>query len=295
MECALLLVLVFQSTAHVFIYRHRKRVPLVVKNLAQASRMLGRIGYFANIRRRVIAQVCRDVFYMVFLVTLRLTSDNMHLLGATCERSQTCFAMGYMAGLVAPVVMLVLLTSFVSFYSNVCAILKYLFGQLVEELQKSDIEEEYLRLLHIYREIINVMSIVEEHFSFPVCATMLTTMGGLFRTSYVVMFQADMDYPKYFYSLITGFAYGYSLVNLIVRASEANRYAEMARGAVVRLPGVLPKHYRQLKLVIRKEFKGKTVLTFWRIYVIDRSMLLSVLGTLATYGILVATLGNVQS
>lgn len=295
MECALLLVILFQSTAHVSMYRNRKKVLLVVRNLTRASRMLRRTKFFADIKKRIRCQVFRSVCYMISLVTLRLTADNMHLLGSTCEKSQTCFAMGYTAGLVAPMVMLILLTSFVSFYSNVCAILKYLFGELVKEFQKQDIEYEYARLLAIYKEIVDVMDIVEEHFSYPVFATMLTIMGGLFRTSYMVMFQANMDYNKYFYTIITGFAYGYSMVILILRGSEANRYAVMARYAVMRLPGVLPNYYKKLKVEIRKEFKSKVVLTFWRIYVIERSMLINALGTLATYGILVATLGNVQS
>lgn len=294
MECALWLIFLFQSSAHASLYRRRKSIPLIINNLSRVSKLLQCTDYFQYIRKSIIGNIIIIGFYIIFLVSFRLATD-MYLLETNCEKSQMCYTMGSTAALIAPVALLLMLTSFVSYYGHVCVILKLLFGNLLKQLQKPDIGKEYKKLLNIYKELIGVMAFVEECMSYAAFATLLAIMGGLFRASYAVMFQPNFHNGKYIFSCITGFSYGYSLFNIIARASEANRYAMIARDAVISLPGVLPEHYKQLKLVIRKEFKGKNFLTFWKIYIIDRSMIINALGTLATYGILIATFGNVQN
>ncbi|GIZ04644.1 hypothetical protein CEXT_164871 [Caerostris extrusa] len=55
------------------------------------------------------------------------------------------------------------------------------------------------------------------------------------------------------------------------------------------------KRYSIIKALICRSFMGKTSLTLWKIYRIDNSLLISAIGTLISYGILVGTLGSVQS
>lgn len=301
MESALWLNLFFQTSVHVSLYRNRKKIVTIVRSLSRISKKLKytdcntytkKIIYTRNV---ILFQMYAGVCYMACLVSLNLASKDVDLLKARCGKSQTCFKIGFTAKVISPVVMGVMLISFVNYYNNMCEILKYIFRELVNELEKPNIEREYVRLVQIYRQMVDLMVFIEDYLSFPVFATMLSIMGGLFRASYAVMFQPNRNYITYSYTCVTGYCYLYSLLGFIIKASEANRYAMIAREKVVSLPGVLPKQYTQLKLAIRKEFKRKIVLTFWKIYIIDRSMVINALGTLTTYGILIATLGNVQN
>ncbi|GIY52832.1 hypothetical protein CDAR_432631 [Caerostris darwini] len=78
-------------------------------------------------------------------------------------------------------------------------------------------------------------------------------------------------------------------------AAAANQTAATAREFVLSLPRCFPKRYSTIKLLVRRSFKPKTALTLGNIYRIDRSLLISAIGTLITYGILLGTLGRVQS
>ncbi|GBN73401.1 hypothetical protein AVEN_219675-1 [Araneus ventricosus] len=82
---------------------------------------------------------------------------------------------------------------------------------------------------------------------------------------------------------------------IILPAASVNNAMKEAKDIITSLPGWFPEHYMDLKLRIRRKFKKTTGLTLWKIYVIDKSLLLSLLGTLVTYGILIGTLGTVRS
>ncbi|GIZ04638.1 uncharacterized protein CEXT_164841 [Caerostris extrusa] len=78
-------------------------------------------------------------------------------------------------------------------------------------------------------------------------------------------------------------------------AEAANQAAATAREIVLSLPGWFPKRYSTIKLLVCRRFLPKTALTLWNIYRIDKSLFISAIGTLITYGILLGTLGSVQS
>ncbi|GIY77253.1 uncharacterized protein CEXT_320781 [Caerostris extrusa] len=78
-------------------------------------------------------------------------------------------------------------------------------------------------------------------------------------------------------------------------AAAANQAAAMAREFVLSLPGWFPKRYGIIKVHVRREFMHKTTLTLWKIYRIDYSLIISAIGSLISYGILVGTLGSVQN
>ncbi|GFR16030.1 uncharacterized protein TNCT_440011 [Trichonephila clavata] len=78
-------------------------------------------------------------------------------------------------------------------------------------------------------------------------------------------------------------------------ASSANKAGKDARDIILSLPGWFPQHHRKLKLAVRRKFKQTEYsLTLWKTYLINRSMLISALGTLVTYGIIIATFGSAK-
>ncbi|GBO07316.1 hypothetical protein AVEN_226335-1 [Araneus ventricosus] len=121
-------------------------------------------------------------------------------------------------------------------------------------------------------------------------------MAGLFRSIYSLIFLQQTHFE---FSIPYWFSWIYFwivLLSVIFSASEAVQAGKLARELIVSLPGFLPLRYTELKKKVRrKNLKREIVLTLCKTYTIDRSLLFSALGTLATYGILIATLGNVQS
>ncbi|GFY75501.1 uncharacterized protein TNIN_244241 [Trichonephila inaurata madagascariensis] len=82
---------------------------------------------------------------------------------------------------------------------------------------------------------------------------------------------------------------------VIMSASSANRAIDVAKEAVISLPGKIPQYYNELKVILRKDCKHNICLTLWKIYKIDRSLIISALGVLMSYGFLIATLGTISS
>ncbi|GIY38495.1 hypothetical protein CDAR_39291 [Caerostris darwini] len=85
------------------------------------------------------------------------------------------------------------------------------------------------------------------------------------------------------------------LMMILPSAAAANQAATTAREIALSLPGCFPKRYSTIKLLVCRSFMPNTSLTLWNIYRIDKSLLISAIGTLITYGILLGTLGSVQS
>ncbi|GFX70503.1 hypothetical protein TNCV_4474371 [Trichonephila clavipes] len=82
---------------------------------------------------------------------------------------------------------------------------------------------------------------------------------------------------------------------LIISASSANEAVGVAKEAVMSLPGKIPQYYNELKVILSKDCKQNVCLTLWKIYKIDRSLIISVIGVVMSYGFLIATLGTVNS
>ncbi|GIY53296.1 hypothetical protein CEXT_670951 [Caerostris extrusa] len=82
---------------------------------------------------------------------------------------------------------------------------------------------------------------------------------------------------------------------IILIASSVNKSAELANDAILCLVERFPQRYNELNFYTHLQMKQKPSLTLWDIYKIDKSLLISVLGTLVTYGTLVGTIGSVQN
>ncbi|GFU06047.1 uncharacterized protein NPIL_164591 [Nephila pilipes] len=121
-------------------------------------------------------------------------------------------------------------------------------------------------------------------------------MAGLFWTGFSLAFSLKNDYQSY--ACLFGATLFYSCVLLLVflPAAVANQSAEDAKDVIISLPGWFPQHYNELKIYVRKKFKQrKSKFTLWKIYKIDKSLIISTLGTLLSYGFLIGTLGTVQN
>ncbi|GFR25248.1 uncharacterized protein TNCT_312021 [Trichonephila clavata] len=139
------------------------------------------------------------------------------------------------------------------------------------------------------------MESLEQFMSFSAFIFVVSSMTGMFWLSYNVLFVTKHGYVHYL-SCMAGEIFLCSIIGMvIVSASSANRAADVAKEAVLSLPGRIPQYYNELKVILRKDFKDNICLTLWKLYEIDRSLILCALGVLMNYGILIATLGTVSS
>ncbi|GFY74808.1 uncharacterized protein TNIN_423371 [Trichonephila inaurata madagascariensis] len=175
-----------------------------------------------------------------------------------------------------------------------CVHLRLFYSQLISELQNLNVLHECQRLLQAYEAITSTITSLDDHFSYSAFITVLSSMAGIFRASYVLIFDRRAKATTYIYYCVALSLYMYVFLSMILAASAATLKGRNARELIISLPGKFPSHYKKLKMILRNNFKSDIVLTLWKMYVIERSILISACGTLVTYGILIATLGNVQ-
>ncbi|GBN34031.1 hypothetical protein AVEN_6280-1 [Araneus ventricosus] len=112
---------------------------------------------------------------------------------------------------------------------------------------------------------------------------------GLFRIGYKIA--SDLNKARdHSLSLLCSAVYNLSILFLImIPASVVN---EKARETIRFLRYRIPKTEKDLKFEIEKDLVLERKLTLWNIFVFERSLIIGCLGSLLTYGILLATLGK---
>ncbi|GIX68588.1 uncharacterized protein CEXT_296271, partial [Caerostris extrusa] len=92
-----------------------------------------------------------------------------------------------------------------------------------------------------------------------------------------------------------GFVQYFVLLLITLTPAAAANQAAARPWTFLSLPAWFPKRYSIINMHVRRKFTHKTALTLWKIYRIDKSLLISAVGSLISYGILLGTLGSVQN
>ncbi|GFR14421.1 hypothetical protein TNCT_471 [Trichonephila clavata] len=85
----------------------------------------------------------------------------------------------------------------------------------------------------------------------------------------------------------------YLSIQLLIMASASvtNELASKVKCVMQCLPRSSIQN-PQRKFKFKKDLKQDNSLTLWKVYVMDRSLIITSIGTLLTYGILIGTLGK---
>ncbi|GFU13519.1 uncharacterized protein NPIL_435261 [Nephila pilipes] len=180
------------------------------------------------------------------------------------------------------------------YYRLVCIYFDTLCCRLKVQVQNVKDSGESGRIIYAYLKIRKIMESLEYFMCFSAFIIVVSTMTGLFYMSYSLIF-----IPKYgcidYLCYLGGGLFHFSIIGIVlVSGSSANRAAELTKEAIMSLPGMFQKSYNELKVILRKNCKQQVCLTLWKIYKIDRSLIITAMGTLMNYGILVATIGSVS-
>ncbi|KAF8797026.1 hypothetical protein HNY73_001341 [Argiope bruennichi] len=152
--------------------------------------------------------------------------------------------------------------------------------------------QNYKRILRNYQELSITLTFADGYLSYPAFAAVLECMVGLFWCVYSILSSYDADYlnVKIIYMVIA--IYSILLLILMVPAALTNEAAKESRRLIESLPGWFPQRHKEINLRILRLFKSEPALTLWEIYRIEKSLVINVIGTLLTYGLLVGTFGS---
>ncbi|GIX81303.1 uncharacterized protein CEXT_532241 [Caerostris extrusa] len=162
-----------------------------------------------------------------------------------------------------------------------------IFNHLLYQHNNDPSIEETKRLLEIYESISKATRKFDECFSFPTFIATVMNLSALFWTGYSVVFVTDTS--LYVIAPVIYFLSHHLL--LMISASMANEKVVEAKLIIK----CLLRHCHlqtRMKIKYEKNMALKSNLTLWKIYVFDRSLLITSFGCLLTYGILFATLGR---
>ncbi|GFV29882.1 uncharacterized protein TNCV_2083471 [Trichonephila clavipes] len=144
-------------------------------------------------------------------------------------------------------------------------------------------------IIHTYVELTTLMKSLDDYLSFSAFVIVLSSLAGLFYVNFGIHFNRVGDVLHF---IVAEIWFSILVCMIILSASAANRASLTAKEAIYSLPGRIPRYYYELEMIIRSECIQDVSLTLWKIYKIDRSLILSALGTLITYGMLLVTIGN---
>ncbi|GFR21717.1 uncharacterized protein TNCT_141591 [Trichonephila clavata] len=131
---------------------------------------------------------------------------------------------------------------------------------------------------------------MDSEFSFLAFVTILINTSGLFWDVYRIMFHKN-ETTGYVILTLSGISYLVLLIQLMISGSASNELANIVKIHIQCLPHKAIENQDQMN-IFKKTLLQDNGLTLWKIYVMDRSLLIVTFGTLLTYGIMLGTLGK---
>ncbi|GFS43332.1 uncharacterized protein TNIN_368361 [Trichonephila inaurata madagascariensis] len=130
----------------------------------------------------------------------------------------------------------------------------------------------------------------DSEFSFLAFVTILINTSGLFWDVYRITFHKN-ETSGYLLFTLSGISYFVLLLQLMISGSATNEQAHIVKVHIQYLSHETAENQPQTNF-LKKTFLQTNVLTLWKIYVMDRSLVIGTFGTLLTYGIMLGTLGK---
>ncbi|GFW21480.1 uncharacterized protein TNCV_1533031 [Trichonephila clavipes] len=306
-EAPFLFAFILQTSSYLTIYRSRHQIEIILRRLSHISKSL---EYTTDYRKRKIAArfFCMLLYGLIVAYAIsyfysgQRRRDKEYLKNSSFLKntlrvpinyalmyrdvSLCCYSLGNSLAM----------TSTAACFTFMCVQIQTLFTHMAKQIRDLKVGDDFYRLFNAYNELTSIVNLVDDVFSYSALVMVINCMTGLFRVIYSLVFVQEVCIHSDFYFCFMGLYYLIMLLSVIWTASETVQVGKQVQELIVSMPGDFSSHYQELKLLIKtKNVKRKVALTLWKMYAIDRSLVVSALGTFTTYGLLFATLGNVQN
>ncbi|GBN99163.1 hypothetical protein AVEN_198638-1 [Araneus ventricosus] len=286
----ILIIGILKVTLYISVYRKRRHILKIMENLNQELKMCPK----CNLRKEKYSLVAFFTFATLFCVVwyaidfhFRCGRRIIHqcLVGVlllkpfiSCFIEINDFLFYFVGNIILP--------SFIMFYMLVCILSRIIFQHIRDNLGLVRVLEDFQKLVTLHEHTLNNLEYFDKNFSFSFFITILLTMIGIFRCGYSVAFIDDNPTLLNAYSISSMFLYMLYQLLLMIAGSITNEATNDTSNV---LKNRYNKDFKSPKLEV--DFSQNS-LTIWKIYKLDRSLIISSFGTLLTFGILLGTLGK---
>ncbi|GFR22347.1 uncharacterized protein TNCT_494441 [Trichonephila clavata] len=186
-----------------------------------------------------------------------------------------------------------IISVFAMFYSFTCKCIRDLTRCLLDQQNKNCSPEEIEALISLHVDIMKCMNFMDDNFSYFAFATVFVSMMGTFWSGYRLVFCKTLTAEYFFFKLCLIIINCSTQLLIMLSASFTNELTEEATRRIQCLLCRIPAK-REIKCNLKCDLTQPSSLTLWKIYVMDRSLIISSYASLLTFGILLGALGNSQ-
>ncbi|GFU06012.1 uncharacterized protein NPIL_164441 [Nephila pilipes] len=298
-EWTIFVVILLSISAHISMVRSRKKFQLLIYKLLRIAKHLGCFHSCKILKSSVLAfYLCMysaSIFFgVMFLFSQQSVLDHDLVWNSTLiSEGLKMYGIAIRDFLVilSTVACFGIFTTLTGYYCFISSCGKLFYSELIIKSKTYITQRNYQTILQIYQEISHSMNFADEFLSYIAFILVLSSMSAIFSFTYMIIFISEKDWANYIFIFGSIAYYLIILLTLMLPAAEANQVSAHARDIIISLPGWFPEHYLELTVCICQKYKSKVSLTLWNIYKIEKSLLISALGTLVTYGFLI---GNIR-
>ncbi|GFY57661.1 uncharacterized protein TNIN_310871 [Trichonephila inaurata madagascariensis] len=296
------ILVTLQIAVNIQTCRSREQIRVILMKLWKCSQMLHCYQNGQKLRASISAFIVflillniiyiSTYFYSNEYAVYRSLIQNSHAFYNLPKLKQYTIHIPEVCIIANPTAAALVFSSLAGYYGFVCLYVKDLFNRIENGIIHLGKDFSHLPLIQSYIELAGLMKSMDDYLSFSAFIIVLSSLAGLFYINFgILIFSIDgCVHP------LTGETYFFSLVCMVIlSASAANRAFLTAKEALLSLPAKIPQHYDELKIIVCRECMKDVSLTLWKVYKIEPSLLLSAMGLLITYGMLLATLGGTIS
>ncbi|GFY66998.1 uncharacterized protein TNIN_291981 [Trichonephila inaurata madagascariensis] len=288
-----LLTLLFYTS----VYRKRQAMLQMTINLSQTLKVVADCSPNIKTYSFIAYLIMMQILILIWTTLRYLSEDYMNVIQkiTSDSLSHTMYYSNLLLGIIftiASTVTCIVLSLFSMYYSLTCNFIRVLLKHVLERMEGDFFPGDLENIFLAYGDIARYMRSMDEHFSMPVFFTVFFTMTGLFWGGYRIAFHSGIT-KMYFLSLIIPLIFYLSIqLMIMVSASSTNELANEVRCVIQCLPYGNPPQDPKRIFKLKKDLNRDNSLTLWKVYVMDRSLVITSIGTLLTYGILIGTLGK---
>ncbi|GFS63656.1 uncharacterized protein TNIN_454371 [Trichonephila inaurata madagascariensis] len=292
----ILILALLQFTINEQTRRSRKQIQAILMKLWKCSQMLQWYQNERKLRISIFAYCCgMTVTFTSFFLLYRFSND-YEIYRSLIENSDQNFPklkqyftlFPDISVIVIPATVAVIFISLTGYYGFVCFYIKFLFNRIEEKIGHLNKDCSYGVLIQSYLELTSIMKSLDDYLSFSAFVIVLSALLGLFFINFELIFNSG----DYLHAIFGEIWYLVSVCMIILPASATNSAFFTAKETIQTLPWKIPQYYTNLKVMIRSECTKDVSLTLWKVYKIKRSLIFGAMGTLVTYGMLLATQGG---